>query len=179
MQRRPFPRHGARTALDNSGQLGVKRVREADVADQAPFEKGKGPHALGAVNDLVGQDKVHGADLLAQRADGAEGQDAAHAQVPQGGDVGARGHLVRRELVVAPVAREEGDGHAVVLENLQGRRGVAPRRERVDRRDGVVAFNLGEAGAANDGDVDGPWKQYGRGTWSADEGGGRGGGGAG
>lgn len=62
-----------------------------------------------------------------------------------------------RELVVFAVAREEGDGDAIVLEDLQGGRGVAPWCEGVNRRDGVVAFDLGEAGAADHGDVDRSW----------------------
>lgn len=63
---------------------------------------------------------------------------------------------MRGKLVVCAVARKESYWDAVVFENLEGRRWVAPRGERVDGRDGVVAFDLGEAGAAYHGDVDGP-----------------------
>ena len=38
-------------------------------------------HALGAVNDLRGNDEVLGSDLLAQRANGRKGQNSAHTQV--------------------------------------------------------------------------------------------------
>lgn len=146
VQSRSLALHGAGAGLDNGGQLGVEGVGEANVADEALLEECEGAHALCAVDDLVGDDKVHGLDMLLEGADGTEGDDAAHADVPQGGDVGARGHLMGRELVVGAVAREEGDGHAVVLEDLDRGRGVAPWRQGVDGRDGHVAIDLGEAG---------------------------------
>ena len=144
-----------RTALDDIGQLGVERIREADVPDEPLLEEGEGADALGAVDDLVRHDKVHGLDLLLQRADGGEGDDGAHADVAQGGDVGAVGHLVRRELVVHAVARDEGDVVAVVLEDLHRRRREAPGRLRAERGDGDEALELAEARAADDADVDG------------------------
>lgn len=156
MQSRALALHGAGASLDHGGQLGVEGVGEADVADEALLEEGEGPHALCAVDDLVGDDKVHGLDVLLEGADSAEGDNATHSDVPQGGDVGARGDLMGRELVVGAVAREEGDGHAVVLEDLDRGRGVAPRRQGVDGGDGHVAIDLGEAGAAYHGDVDRP-----------------------
>lgn len=158
MQRAPIALDRAPAALHNSSQLRIERIRKADMANEPLLEEGKGAHALCAVDDLVGHDKVHGPDGLLQRADGAEGDDAAHADVAQGGDVCAGGDLVRGELVVLAVAREEGDGDAVVLEDLQGRGRVAPGRERVDGGDGGVAFDLREACAAYHGDVDRAWE---------------------
>lgn len=166
MQSRSLALHGAGAGLDNGGQLGVEGVGEANVADEALLEECEGAHALCAVDDLVGDDKVHGLDMLLEGADGTEGDDAAHADVPQGGDVGARGHLMGRELVVGAVAREEGDGHAVVLEDLDRGRGVAPWRQGVDGRDGHVAIDLGEAGAAYHGDVDRPWSSQRCASWN-------------
>ena len=64
MQRDPFPFHRGRALLDDIRDLGVEGVGEADMADHAALEEGEGPHALGAVDDLVGQHKVHGADVL-------------------------------------------------------------------------------------------------------------------
>lgn len=154
VQSRPLALHGASAGLDHGGQLGIEGVGEADMADEALLEEGEGADALCAVDNLVGDDKVHGLDVLLEGADGAEGDDAAHADVPQGRDVGARGDLMGRELVVGAVPRKEGDGHAVVLEDLDRGRGVAPWRQGVDLGDGHVAIDLGEAGAAYDGDVD-------------------------
>lgn len=142
-------------APDDVGNLGVVGVGEGDVADEAVLEEGEGAVALGAVDDLVRDDEVHGADLLAQGADGGEADDGAHAQRPQGGDVGAGGDLVRRELVVLAVAGQEGDGHAAVFEDQDRRRRITPGRQRVYACDGHVAVDLVEPGAADDGDLDG------------------------
>jgi hypothetical protein len=144
---------GAR--LDDLSQTGVKGVRETDMADNTALEESERPDALGAIDDLVGNDKVHGLDLLAQGADCGEGDDAADADVAQGGDAGAVGHLVGRELVVQAVAGEEGDVGAVVGEDVDGRGRRAPGRDGVEHGDGLVALELAQAGAADDGDVDG------------------------
>lgn len=143
--------------LHDLSQALIEGVREADVADDATLEEGEGADALGAVDDLVRDDEVHGLDLLLQGADGGEGDDAADADGAQGGDVGAGGHLVRRELVVQAVAGEEGDGHAGVLEDHDRGGRLAPGRRRVQGGDGRVTLQLAEAGAADDGDVDGAW----------------------
>jgi hypothetical protein len=150
--------HGAGARLDDVGEAGVKGVRKADVADEPALEEGKGAHALCAVNDLVGDDKVHGLDLLLQRADGGKGDDAADADGAQGGNVGAGGHLVRGKLVVAAVAGEERDGDAVVREDGDGGRGRAPGRRGRELGDGLEARERAEAGAADDGDADGAVK---------------------
>lgn len=63
-----------------------------------------------------------------------------------------------RKFVELSMARQEGDWDAIVLEDLQGRRRVAPWCERVDGRHGRVALDLREAGTAYHGDVDGPWR---------------------
>lgn len=78
----------------------------------------------------------------------------------QGGDVGAVGDLVGRELVVQAVAGEEGDIDAVVGEDGDGRGGMAPGGEGVDEGDGLVAVELGEAGAADDSNVNGFWDAW-------------------
>lgn len=143
------------TALDDVGDLGVVGVGEGDVADEAILEEGEGAVAFSAVDDLIRDDEVHGADLLAQGADGGEADDGAHAQGAQGSDVGAGGDLVRRELVVLAVAGQEGHGDAAVLEDQDGRRRITPGRQRVHARDGHVTVDLVEPRAADYGDLDG------------------------
>lgn len=53
------------------------------------------------------------------------------------------------------MAREEGDGHVVVREDVDGCGGGAPWGLRVDGCDGRVAWEGLETGAANYGDEDG------------------------
>lgn len=89
---------------DDLCDLVVVRVGEGDVADEAVLEEGEGPVALGAVNDLVRDHEVLWPHLLLQRTDGGEADDATHTQGAQGSDVGARGNLVGRDLVVLAVA---------------------------------------------------------------------------
>lgn len=158
--------HRTGTLLYDSSHLGVKGIRKAHVSHQALLEEGEGADALSAIDNLVRHNEVHRLDVLLQGPDGAEGNDGAHADVSQGGDVGAGGHLVGGELVVGAMAGQEGDGHAVVLEDADGGRGVAPGRQGVDGCDGRVALDLGEAGAAYNGDVDRAC-YTGRGNWLA------------
>lgn len=127
------------------------------MSDDSTLEERERPHALGAINDLVRDDEISRLDLLLQTADGGEGNDAAHAEGAQSGDVGAVGHLVRCEAVVGAVAREEGDGGRFVAEDRDGGGGHSPWRGDVEGGDGGVAFELLEAGAADHGDVDFTW----------------------
>lgn len=142
----------------------VKGVAETDVADHAALEEGEGADPLGAVDDLIGHHEVARADLLLQAADGAEGDDGAHADTAEGGNVGAVGHLVRRELVVQAMARQEGDGDGLaggrgrVVEDGDGRGGLAPRRADVEGRGESEVGQRLQAGAADDSNVDGVWR---------------------
>lgn len=160
MQRDALALEAVPALADDLGQLLVEGVAEAHMADHTLLEEGEGPHALGAVDDLVGHHEVARADLLLQRADGGEGDDGAHAEVAQGGDVGLVLDLVRRVLVVEAVAREEGDGHGlagagrVVLQDADGRRRLAPRRVDVEPGGEREAGQRRYAGAADHGDVD-------------------------
>lgn len=115
------------------GDALIEGVTEGDVGDNAALEESPRAHALGAVNDLVRDDKVTGLDFLLQTADGGESNDAADANGAQGGDVGASGNLMRSDLVVQAVAAQEGDGDnlvvvlTLVVQNGDGRGRSAPR----------------------------------------------------
>jgi len=138
----------------------VKGVREADVADHAALEEGERADALGAVDDLVGDDEVSGLDGFLQRTNGAEGDDGADAQTAQGGDVGAGRNLVGCDLVVQAVTRKEGDGDRLagaggVVQDGDGRGGSAPGSGRVERGDGSEAWEGLQAGSTDHCDGDG------------------------
>ena len=153
MQHDALALHTGSAAADDLGDPLVVGVAEGDVADQAALEEGEGPDALGAVDDLVRDDEVHGLDVLLQGADGREGHDAPHADVAQGGDVGARGDLVRRVLVAGAVPRQERHGRPCVLQDHDRRRREPPRRLRVHSRDRREPVELVQPRPADDGDV--------------------------
>lgn len=62
---------------------------------------------------------------------------------------------MRCEFMVCAVTRQEGDRNVVVLEDVDGRGGVAPGRERIDGRNGDVAGEGLQAGTADYSYVDG------------------------
>ncbi len=135
----------------HAGQLRADRVGEADVGHQAFAEEG-GDAAAGAVEELVGDDEIERAVLFLERADGAEGDDALHAQRLHAVDVGAEVQLRGRDAVAAAVAREEGD-----LASGERAEDVVVRRAAEGRLD--VGFFLGfeaghgvESAAADDSD---------------------------
>jgi hypothetical protein len=146
--------HALCAALDNLSQPQVEWVSEADMANYAALEESKGPNALGAVDDLVRDDKVHWLDLLLQRTHGRKGNDAADTDMPQSSDVGPVGHFVRRVLVVQAVSGEKGNIGAVVRQDLDGRRRRTPGGNGVNGGNGLVTLELAKSCTANDGDVD-------------------------
>ncbi len=154
MQDHTVALHVLGAILDNLRDLVVVGIGEGDVADKPVLEEGEGTVSLGAVNDLVRDNEVHGPHLLLQGADGREADDGTHAQGPQGGDVRARRDLVGRDLVVLAVAGQEGDGHPAVLEDHDGGGRIPPWRQGVHAAYGDIAIDLVEAGAADDGNLD-------------------------
>ena len=155
VERDPVALHRRGASLHDGSELGVERVGKPYVANHSALEEGEWADPFGAINDLVGNDKVHRLDVLLEGADGREGDDCADANGAEGGDVGAGWDLVRGDLVMGAMAAEECDGNARVLEDGDGGGRDAPRGGRGDDGDGVVAGQFGEAGAADDGDVDG------------------------
>jgi hypothetical protein len=102
--------HVSRASLDNLSQLLVERVRKSNMAD----------NALCAIDNLVRDHKVHGLDLLLQRADGGEGDDRSDTEMAESSDVGAVRDFVRRKLVVHSVAGKESHVYTIVGENGDG-----------------------------------------------------------
>ena len=79
----------------------------------------------------------------------------------EGGDVGLVLDLMRGKLVGETVTREEGDGDVLaggrgrMVQDADGRRGLAPRCVDVESRSKVEARQRLDASAANYGDVNG------------------------
>lgn len=154
MQHDTLTLHVLRAGLDNIGETRVKGVGEANVSNNASLKESPRSDALGAVNGLVRDDKVHGLDVFLQRANSREGNDAAHTDMTQGSDIGSVGDLVGSELVVQTVPGEESDVDALVFEDADRRGGTAPGCLEVENGDGLESLQLAEASAANDADVD-------------------------
>lgn len=133
------------------------------MPDHPAVEERERAHPLRPVNHLVRHDEVPRPHLLLEAADGREGNDSAHTQVPQGRDVGARRDLMRGEFVVRAVAGEEGDGDGAagcgggVVQDRDGGGGRAPGSGDIeDGGEGEVGERL-EAGAPDYGYADGIW----------------------
>lgn len=160
MQPHALTRQTVPTSLDNLRETSVKGIGESNMTYHTALEKGKRPHALGAIDDLIRHNKVPRLDLLLQTADRGKRNDGPDTQTPQGGDVGAIRHLVRRKLVVETMARDEGDGDGLsaagggVVEDADGGGGLAPRRVDVQTCDMCEARERLQSGTANDGDWD-------------------------
>jgi hypothetical protein len=104
VQDNTFTLHSLGAFSDNQGNLIVIGVGEGDVTDKSVLEEGKWAIALGAVDNLIGDNEVLRLDLLLQRADGGEADNTAYTDGAKGSDVGAGRNLMRRELVVLAVA---------------------------------------------------------------------------
>lgn len=145
---------------DNLGDTFIEGVTEGNVSDHPALEVGPRPHTLGAVDDLVGDDKVTGLNFLLETADGGEGDDAADTDGAQSSNIGTSGDLVRGDLVVRAVTAQEGDSNglvivpALVVQDGDGGGGFTPGSR--DRQGGNLskARQLTEPSAADDGDGD-------------------------
>jgi hypothetical protein len=88
--------------------LPVERLIERNVNDQPLAEEGRRADALGAVEELIGDDHVAGRVVLAQAADGAHRDQVLDAQLLEAINIGAARHLARHQAVPNTVARQEG-----------------------------------------------------------------------
>ena len=165
MQRHALTLQAVSALAHNLGNALVKGVAEGNVADNATLEECEGADTLGAVDDLVWNDKVAGLDLLLQTADGGESNDCADTDGAESGNVGARRDLMRGDLVVSTVTTEEGDGDGLVVvsvvEDGDGRRGLAPGSSDVERGNLMEAGEFAKTSSADDSDRDGVYNcQY-------------------
>lgn len=105
-----LPKRAADGALEPLNEPTAERIAERGVRDDGhAFEEARRTYALGAIDDLRRQRERARRDVLAQRADGAECEEDAHAQGFKRGDVGARGDSGRAEGVSLSMSGEEGD----------------------------------------------------------------------
>ena len=111
MQGHTFAFETVPTPSDHFAHTRVKGICKGYMADNAVFEEGERPDTLGAIDDLVRHDKVPGLDVLLQAASRTEGDDAAHSNRAERGNVCPSRNFVRCELVMETMPREECDGN--------------------------------------------------------------------
>lgn len=147
------------TALpDNLGDTLIEGVTEGNVGDNTTLEVGPWADTLGAVDDLIGNNKVARLDSLLQTANGRESDDATDTNGAQSSDIGASGHLVRGNLVVGAVTAQERDGNglvvvlALVVEDSDRGGRLAPGGRDVQRSNLGEPRKLAKASAADDSD---------------------------
>src|SRR5580698_10797527 len=100
--------HSGAGADRGFGHGGANRIAKRDVADDAFAEKGRDA-MKGAIDELVGHDKVRGLVLFLERADGGNGNNTLDAELLECVDVGAEVQLGGKNAMAASMAREKGD----------------------------------------------------------------------
>lgn len=100
MQHNFIALHVLGAGLDDLSQSRVEGISESNMPDNTALEEGKGTDTFGPVNDLIGNNKVHGLDVLLQRADGRKSDDASHTNMSKGSNVGTIRHFVGSKLMM-------------------------------------------------------------------------------
>ena len=145
---------------NNLGDSLIEGIAEGNVGDNTALEVGPRANTLGAVNDLVGDDKITGLNFLLKTADGGEGNDAADTDRAQGGDIGTGRDLVGGDLVVSAVTAQERDGNglgivlALVVQDGDGGGRFAPGGRHSEGGNLGEARQLAQSSAADDSDGD-------------------------
>ena len=109
------------------GDGGADRIAESDVADDAVAEE-RGDAMERAIDELVGNDEVGGLVLFLERSDGGDREDALHAELFEGVNIGAEVEFRGKNAMAAAVAREEGDFAAFQFAENEGIGWVAEGR---------------------------------------------------
>ena len=128
-------------ALDQSiAQIGAERVGEAHVDNDAVAKERGRSAAPRAIDDLVRHDHVSGNNLLPERTNSRNGDDALNAKCLQRPDVRPHRNLVRHQPVPHAVSRQKRDSLSMQCADDDLIRRVS---ERGGRR---PTFNITQAG---------------------------------
>lgn len=117
---------------DDLGHTLIEGVTERNVSDNAALEVSPWADTLGAVDDLVRDNKVARLNGLLETTDGRKGDDTADTDRTESSDVGTSRNLVRGNLVVETVTAQERDRDglvvvlALVVQDGNRRGGLAP-----------------------------------------------------
>ena len=130
-------------------------IAERDMAHDAIAEKGVVQRAFGAVEVLVGQYNVTGADTFTQAADRTDGHDEFDTQFFKAPDVGLVVDLGRQDAVSPGMAGKEINVNAAECAVNIGIGGVAEGSGQGDFINILEAFELIQTAAANDSEFHG------------------------
>ena len=139
---------------NNTGNLLIEWISKADVSDNATLEEGEWSDALGSVDDLIRDDEIARLNLLLERADSRESDDAANTDGAECGNVGTVWNLMWCDGVVCAVAGKEGNDGVLVLEDGDWGGWASPWSFNVQAGNSGEAIELLQTGSADNGDVD-------------------------
>jgi hypothetical protein len=105
----------------------------------------------GAIDNLVGDNKVPGRQFFPETAAGIDGDDRVNAQRLEGKDISAGRNPGRIVAVTAAMTRQEGNRDAAKFTNDNGVARLTERRVKLQFLDFLKAVNLVKAAAADDG----------------------------
>src|SRR5580704_235488 len=109
---------------EHGGELRANGLVEGDVGDNAVTEEG-GFAALGAVEELIGDQELAGLEIFPEGAHGAHGNDALHAEEFHGVNVGAEVEFGGKNAMAASMAREKRDALPFQSAEDEGVGGIA------------------------------------------------------
>lgn len=136
----------------------IEGIPEWHVRHNALLEESERTHAFCSVDDLIRHDKVPRLDMFLQTTNCRERDDGPNTDFAECCDIGSRRNLMRRELMVKAVSAQESHRNilashrALVVQNGDGRRGLAPGSVNLKRRNFGEAWKFPQARSANNGD---------------------------
>src|SRR5690348_9820497 len=95
--------------------------------------------ALSAVKELIGNNQVAWCDMLAQAANGTDGNHVFDTQALQGPDIGTHRNLCWVDAMSAPMTRQKGHGGTIDVAYRDDIAGISKGRLHLD------LFHLGHA----------------------------------
>lgn len=94
-------------SYDDSRKSFIKRVCKGNMALDASLKERKRSDPLGAIDDLIRDDKVPRLDVLPQTAHCRKGDDGPDAQGSECGDIRSAWYLVRCDLMMQTMSCQE------------------------------------------------------------------------
>lgn len=143
----------ARATHERLPQFLAHGMGKRDVGHDAPAKECVLGGFLGAVNKLIHKHDVALAIAILKRADGADADDPRHAELLHRPDVGAMIQLAGKQMMTAPVSRQEHHFAPGDFARQQFIRRLSKRRVHLDPLLSGQRFDLIKPAAADDADT--------------------------